>query len=267
MACGTEIIGERFPGQPTRDQIIRLCFEKGREFKGLTYPPNGCPVAYIKYGFTVTMGEAQAQLFALQSGARVPRIHHAFMHGQITYILMEYIDGMTVSDWLRVYSDDRDWVYNEVANAVSQMLGFTVPQDAPPGPIGGGLTRHSFFQDFVAFRPYASVKDLEEHINKALNWTAWKDRVSFSRDKLIFYYSDINDCNFLITKDRQLYVIDFQDAGFLPESFMSLTLHKPRTYLAGSISALVPLSKSANLETLSYASYLFQISSGKNRPT
>ncbi|KIY48815.1 hypothetical protein FISHEDRAFT_14308, partial [Fistulina hepatica ATCC 64428] len=207
---------------PSKDQIIRLCSEKGFNSNGLTYPPNERPIAYIKYGIAVTMGEAQAQLLAFQSSARVPRIYHAFEHDQVTYIVMEYIDGTTVGDWLRVHRDDidRDWIHGEVANAVSQMLGFAVPKDAPPGPIGGGPPRHSFFKDYVAPRSYASVEDLEKHINKIIDRTAWKDRVDFSRDRLIFYYSDINDRNFLITKDHELYVIDFQDTGFLPESFM-----------------------------------------------
>jgi hypothetical protein len=53
----------------------------------------------------------------------------------------------------------------------------------------------------------------------------YRKRVDFSSDEMMFYYPDIHESNFLIDKAGQLYVIDFQDEGFLPESFMSFVPH------------------------------------------
>src|SRR5271154_3787472 len=87
--------------------------------------------------------------------------------------------------------------------------------------------------------------------------------VDFSSDKLIFYYTDINKSNFLITKTGELCVIDFQDAGFLPESFMSFVLHKTSTTdFIKFISDKIACQKSNNLPAMNRASYLIKISGG-----
>jgi hypothetical protein len=103
-----------------------------------------------------------------------------------------------------------------------------------------------------------------------LELTRFKERVDLSSDALTFYYSDIHDSNFLINKAGQIYVIDFQEAGFLPESFMSFVLHGARLDhpLAVSISNKITLRKSNNLQAMSRVCGIFTASSariGKNR--
>jgi hypothetical protein len=172
MAPEDEFISDEcFPGQPGKEEIIHLCRQKGPTSNGLKYPPNGTPIAYIKYGRGVTMGEAWAQLYAFeqmkdQLGAKIPRIYRAFQDGCWTFILMEYIEGKTVGELLQEPSADHDWIYNQVADAVRQMLGFPVPEGVSLGPIGGGCAQHCFFKDHVAPMEYPSVPVLEKHINK-----------------------------------------------------------------------------------------------------
>ena len=70
----------------------------------------------------------------------------------------------------------------------------------------------------------------------------FKEKVDFSNEELCFCYSDIWEDNFLITKAGQIYVIDFQDAAFLPMSFMSFVLHKPTKPLIPKIPAKFSLN-------------------------
>lgn len=51
--------------------------------------------------------------------------------------------------------------------------------------------------------------------------------VSLEKD-LCFYYSDLFPGNFMFTAAGNLYVIDFDQAGFLPLSFMSFALAESR---------------------------------------
>jgi hypothetical protein len=59
-------------------------------------------------------------------------------------------------------------------------------------------------------------------------------------------------------------VIDFQDAGFLPESFMSFVLHQPVTTFIGLISTKIGFPMSNNLAAMNHASYLNAGGCGKN---
>ena len=88
-------------------------------------------------------------------------------------------------------------------------------------------------------------------------------RVDFSDDKLIFCFPDINDTNFLVTRTGEVCVIDFQDAGFMPESFMSFVLYKAQSAsFIGRISSMIDFESSPNIEAMSQASYTINMSAG-----
>ena len=310
MALTNEYIGRPFPGLPTTNEIIDLCHKKGGGFNGLTYPPNGTPIAYIKYGYSVTVGEMRTQLYVLNafkqmvyasgpdSGSlvKVPEIYHAFECEGQTYIVMEYVDGETVGAQLdRSSAETRDTIYDQMAKAISQLLRVPIPSNQRPGPVGGGCIQHYFFQDDVAVQEYQSVDQLQHHINRVctteqtllvyrqphhhadelhmkkqvLKLGRVKDQVDFSKEELCLCYSDITGGNFLITKAGQTYVIDFEHAGFLPRSFMSLVLHGSAKPLGKCISEKLSIAISPNLYAMSRASYFFKISAniriGKSR--
>jgi hypothetical protein len=167
MSSTTEYTGSPFPGLPTDDEIIHLCNQKGPRFNILKYELGGFPIAYIKYGHSVDMGEVWAQLYA-KPFVRVPEIYRAFKRDRATYIFMEYIDGQTVRERLLGDQACRDQIYDQVATALYRLLTIRVPQESRPGPIGGGLIQHCFFYDFTACKEFASVPDLQNYINLVL---------------------------------------------------------------------------------------------------
>ncbi len=177
MAITSEYVGRTLPGLPSTNEIIALCHEKGVYCNGFTYPLNGKPIAYIKYGTSVTVGEMRTQRYVYNafkqminesgSGVKAPEIYRAFACGSWCYLVMEYIDGQTVGKLLQGSSaEKKEWIYDQVAKAICQLLQVPVPSGSRPGPVGGGHIQHYFSRDHVAAWEYDSVDDLQRHINK-----------------------------------------------------------------------------------------------------
>ena len=119
------------------------------------------PYAWVRYGPTITMGEALTHHFVGQAlygkadaAVRVPCVYIAFESNGWGYIVMEYIDGSTC--------DDSDAAL--IATAVESLITVRGPT-AVPGHVGGGPIRHYFFTERESPITYDSVKELEDHIN------------------------------------------------------------------------------------------------------
>ncbi|PMD57698.1 uncharacterized protein K444DRAFT_631859 [Hyaloscypha bicolor E] len=125
---------------------------------------------------------------------------------------MEYVHGQTPAELLRDRSNKADWIYDLVAKAVTHLIAIPVPGDAHPGPAGSGYIHHRFLRDNDAPTEFSPLE---------------AQKVDFSNEQLCFCYSDIWEHNFVITEAREIYVLDFGDATFLPTSFMSLVLQNP----------------------------------------
>ena len=81
---------------------------------------------------------------------------------------------------------------------------------------------------------------------------------NFAGETLSFYYADINDTNFIITKNNQLYVIDFQEAGFLPKSFMDFVLHATTEFAYQVAQELSPGTPTPQITQMTGVSNLYQ---------
>lgn len=178
MALNNEYRGRSVQGLPTTNQIIALCRKKGLQCKGFTYSLNASPIAFIKYGRTVPIGEVRTHLHVYNtfqkmmnnepgSGIKVPEIYHAFECENRRYVVMEYVDGVTASTALRGSSADKEnWIHDQLAKAINQLLRVPVPSGQRPGPVGGGRIQNHFFRDHEAPVEYNSVGVLQRHINK-----------------------------------------------------------------------------------------------------
>ncbi|CAA7267300.1 unnamed protein product [Cyclocybe aegerita] len=215
------------------------------------------------------MASARAQQFAHERGSRTPKIYHAFENSRgRAYILDEYIEGVPATEWIKDNKGQLSRLAAEVAKELEKMTLFEVPPDATPGAVGGGVCMHGFFDDVTgAWRLYDSIEHLEKDINKLLRIfkapSRYRKGVNFSGEKLIFCFSFIDLEKFLVGADGQVYTMDFREACFVPESFMSFTLHWESTGFAlpELIAQHLPFPKAKDLETLGYASYLFHICS------
>lgn len=178
MALNHEYCGRSVQGLPSTNQVIALCREKGLQCKGFPYSLNDSPIAFIKYGRTVPIGEVRTQIHvynafqemmnnASSSSIKVPEIYHAFECEDQRYIVMEYVDAVTASSALRDSSADAvNWIYDQLAKAINQLLRVPVPSNQCPGPVGGGRIQNHFFRDYEAPVEYDSINSLQRHINE-----------------------------------------------------------------------------------------------------
>ena len=148
---------------PQADSIVELCKAAGYEHTGLVIrdESQGVPVAWVKYGNNVTMGEARTQAYVAgvvnanpDVKVRVAEVYLAFQHGRFGYIVMEYIPGRQCT------SADAP----QVAAVVKYLATIKGPT-LVPGPVGGGPIGHSFFIDCESDIAYESVQHLEAHVN------------------------------------------------------------------------------------------------------
>ena len=166
-----------------RDAPVRDIWEGN---SGFPFLQDGQPVAWVKYGTqSIMLDEANTQEYVyellnqqpeLLESIRVPQIYRVIQGDPYpTLIVMEYIHGRTVRQWLEgETSEDRQHLlWDRVLHTLSTFLAFQPPEPLPsPGPIGGGLIAHALFGEYLetgdAPRLFDSVQDLQTHVNRTI---------------------------------------------------------------------------------------------------
>ncbi|ROV95915.1 hypothetical protein VSDG_05148 [Cytospora chrysosperma] len=256
LACGQE---EIFTAMQSQEITL------WRATKVFTYPPDSKdPSFLVKYSKDYTRwlleSEMRNQKFAFDAlrerGPQqfpgllvcVPEIFKDFEYRGYYFLVMEFVPGRTL---VEVGKEERNALaaaaagagagdraesqlvkrlYRCVAEGI-RLLSVKAPPGTKPGPVGGGRIRHPFFKDSESRIPYRDMKMLETHLNKVLRMRTRGDpnppTISLDRE-LEFYYADLYGGNFIFTNVANhtvLYILDFDEAGFLPHSFMSFMLH------------------------------------------
>lgn len=154
----------------------------GHAETGFPYPTEA-PLAYVKFGFPTCIEYSQAevrnQIFAYDAlqklppearqGVHVPEVYRTVEIGRRLFVIMEYVAGKSLA---QIVGDDETWeahgeeVTNKICQGMKLLLSLPVPQDAKPGPVGGGIIHHTIFKDFEAAIEYDSIDMLERHLNK-----------------------------------------------------------------------------------------------------
>ena len=158
------ILADNSPANlPLPENIVQLCRDAGYDVRGIPIidESRGVPSAWVKYGPSVTMGEALTQDWvgkvlntSPDAAVRIPEVYHAFGCGGFGYIVMEYIDGLAC--------DNSDAL--QVAAAV-ECLTRVIGPTAAPGPVGEGPITHRFFVEWKPSTTYDTVQVLEKHVN------------------------------------------------------------------------------------------------------
>ena len=100
----------------------------------------------------------------------VPELFRAFEYRGCYFLVMEFVPGKTLGQILK--EDDHKGegqvghsiLYKHIAEGI-RLLSAKAPPGSKPGPVGGGIIRHPFFNDFEAATPYRDIKMLEAHLN------------------------------------------------------------------------------------------------------
>jgi hypothetical protein len=129
--------------------VLEFCRQQGYPKSGAPFPLADASLFWIKYGYHVTMDEAVTQVkigrlvnTISDTAVFVPEVYVAFEHERMGYSNMNKLK------------------LPKVAAAVQQLA--SIPSDR----ILPGILKHSFFYRWSSAVPYASVQDLQAHINR-----------------------------------------------------------------------------------------------------
>ena len=136
---------------PPLDCIIQHCAAAGYRQNGTDFAVEDIPRFWIKYGTSITLGEALTQNQVAEivnasplSVVCIPEVY-LVLHERCRYIVMQYIAGDTVARRQPSARRYAEGDLADVAAAVKQLISLHVPADTSPGHVGGGPIGHDFF--------------------------------------------------------------------------------------------------------------------------
>ncbi|KAG8165472.1 hypothetical protein KVR01_004024 [Diaporthe batatas] len=160
-------------------------------------------------------------------------------------IVMEFAKGISVDDIESTILKSSDMSQEEKQNkiclykdriieAVCLLYSLTPPEDAAPGPYGGGIATNLVWgrEEPESPRKYGSVEDLQDWINSENERHNTNDiqtdpgypPIDLVSEDLRLCYGDMNLENFIMEGGEdlssRLIIIDFEHANFLPTSFL-----------------------------------------------
>ena len=236
----------------------------GFAITGLVFPPETPLVYIKYGAPVLKAAEARTQQWAFDAlqqvspadrqGIHIPEVYRVITTDGFGYIIMEFVRGKSVRDfmteehWPSFYSKREDY-YGKIEKGLKLLLSLPAPQDVHPGPCGGGLIMHPLFKDYCASTEYDSVDTLEKHpkgtyiatthhtpftafiplsnstVEQVVELISGRTRTLHLERELKFVFSDLYEGNFMFTDyGAELYIVDFEQANFLPISFMSCAL-------------------------------------------
>jgi aminoglycoside phosphotransferase (APT) family kinase protein len=246
---------------PSEDEIVSLCQSMPQEKlnESIRYGED----IWIKFGREISdlTAEVQAQMYAFQhadrSSVSVPEVFHWFQRDDRMYIVMEYIEGKNLQQYLRDDPPQAERWDDAVSEAIRSLWEFPVPSDARPGPLGGGWPRGPMWgEDFSTDHKFQSKEDLESWINGMLEENKRPEtmRVNFSSERLAFSHGDLSPRHFIV-QGSKLFLVDFGASGFYPVCFDEAGLCRLGNWSRRIRQKLFP-SRSANLRSLRHLRYL-----------
>lgn len=242
---------------PSEDEIVSLCRPQETRTNGIQYGKD----LWIKFGEEVSKDEVYAQMYAFQHGDRsivsVPEVYHWFQRDGRTYILMEFIEGEGLAQYLKRNPSQSDKWDAAVSAAVKNLWEFPVPKDAKPGPLGGGMPIGPLWGEFSVNQTFQSMEELESWINGKLQRSGRPERVNLSSERLIFSHGDLAQRQFIV-QGSKLFLVDFGATGFYPSCFDEVGLLSRGRWYERIRSKLFP-SQSANLRGMCWVRRLNQI--------
>ena len=216
---------------PTDEELISLCERKCSNDIRLIRLSD---TIIIKFGLDVTPAEAAAQFLAWQyADSSIFRVSEPYRFFQdrsrgpdltIGYLVMEYIDGTTLSTYLETAtSKEQDTVVKKMAKILEHLSTIPLPQGQGPGPIGGGPLRGCLWSDCGVMSSFSSIFEMTNWLNQILldyQPNVQKNTFDFGLStRLVLCHMDLAPRNILWLGDGQLALLDWGSAGFYPSIF------------------------------------------------
>jgi hypothetical protein len=192
--------------------------------------------AVIKAGVSVFESEAEAMrlISTHLPSIRLPYVFRSFMGVHVVqgfkmemgYIVMEYVAGTCLGNgvWRELSPTAKAAVYDQLISYIQQMRAFSLPRDARPGRLGGGLSVGILFSDSGS-GPFISLGELVRYFNLKMALTRHCRGVQdsgFTEEEfspLVFIHGDIAEKNLILDTTGTLWLMDWATAGVYPAFF------------------------------------------------
>lgn len=187
---------------------------------------------------------------------RVPKVYRVLniepdeIYGYKCLILMDFIDGVSVEQcWGDLKQTERMSVVSQVASMITTLRSIALSQEQQdqPGPVGcEGCVAHGYWFTDIGAGPFRSKEHMETWFNRRLDITkefhqAPNDVPLFHFDKLVLTHLDIAPRNLILGSDRNVWLIDWGDAGIYPDGFEIASLKARRFESPGYTDMLLEI--------------------------
>lgn len=245
----------------TANTLIDFCNQKGEEEALSIGMYDGAILVKVtntiiaKWGWTVTAAEAAIREFAYNhleyDTVCVPRVHR-FIQDDLErgYLFMEYIPGHNLAD-LDITHRHKD-ITSRVAKIVEHLGQIQAPPEQHgPGPISHNRgPRGYLWGDDGVRKPFGSITDLNDWLNRRLILRKQNESVDFSSYLLVLCHMDLCRRNMILGEDgKSIYLLDWGHAGFFPRFYEVATLSCLNPYdeeyekpLIGAVESLLQLT-------------------------
>lgn len=198
-ACESQLVARRV----SQNLLVKMCLNQ-REFQNQSH------------AWTLLDGTAIGGGRTL----RIPRPMRYVEHEHIGYIIMEYLDGVTMED---------DGICKEnipyVANAISKIHEKTsLLNRERPGPLDGGYAVGFPWGEWSCETTFDTIMDLQKCVDKRLRRDAASrasllQRLPLCNRTLSFCHMDIVFRNILLMPNNDIAFLDWEYANYYPAEF------------------------------------------------
>ncbi|KAF9466195.1 kinase-like domain-containing protein [Collybia nuda] len=148
----------------------------------------------------------------------VPLVHLVFKQNGCMYIVMQHIDAPTLEQqWDNLDEDMRATSASQSGEALRQLLALENPTSRPR-PLNNTKCCGPWFAMYDA-GPFENHSSLVHWLNHKIEATA-KHAEKFTENyRLVFTHQDLALRNLMLDKKAQLWIIDWELAGWYPAYF------------------------------------------------
>jgi serine/threonine protein kinase len=178
-----------------------------------------------KFGPEVNLAEAEAMAFIRENSTiPVPEILEAYGQDGDNYIIMEYIQGASLSKaWESLSTEDKSAITKELKDYICQMRQLTPPDGVLIGSVTGGPAVDRRQLGSAAGGPFRSEVEFNEwqlaqlYPKNPLSQREMYTAVHRSDHRIVFTHGDLAFHNIIVNDGHIKAIVDWECSGWYPE--------------------------------------------------
>lgn len=187
----------------------------------------------IKFGDVVTLSEANTLRFiAKHTSIPVPKVHHAFTHHGLTYILMERVRGEYIAKtWRSLPEVSKLSIFKQLRQMIDELRSVPCQTDGVSNIDGGPI--HDYRIHPSSWGPFRTINDFHLSLRDGLTPESLEMPTTLNSDVManmkrlvafhetvtrapVLTHGDLSSLNILIHDDKVVGIIDWDTAGWMP---------------------------------------------------